>query len=152
MTGLLGTRASLFSDVSLILEIVTTLLFTVGYFYERRKGKHCVVMGTAVTTNTLFVISYMISRLIREEVPSPPIQLASIYRVVVIPHGILSVLVLVLAVSQVFLAYRWRQKTGDVVVLGKRKNVHKNIGLVTLALWYVSFLSGAIIYGILYAL
>ncbi|HKZ94380.1 MAG TPA: DUF420 domain-containing protein [Candidatus Bathyarchaeia archaeon] len=152
MTGLLGTRASLFSDIGLILEVMTTLFFTIGYFYERRRRKHCVVMGTAVTTNTLFVISYMISRLIREQVPAPPVQFASIYRMIVIPHGILSVLVLVLAVSQVFLAYRWRQKTGDVVGLGKRKNVHRNIGLATLALWYVSFLSGVIIYGILYAL
>ena len=152
MTGLLGTRASLFSDIGLILEVMTTLFFTIGYFYERRRRKHCVVMGTAVTTNTLFVISYMISRLIREQVPAPPVQFASIYRMIVIPHGILSVLVLVLAVSQVFLAYRCRQKTGDVVGLGKRKNVHRNIGLATLALWYVSFLSGVIIYGILYAL
>jgi len=152
LTGLLGTRASLFSDIGLILEVMTTLFFTIGYFYERRRRKHCVVMGTAVTTNTLFVISYMISRLIREQVPAPPVQFASIYRMIVIPHGILSVLVLVLAVSQVFLAYRWRQKTGDVVGLGKRKNVHRNIGLATLALWYVSFLSGVIIYGILYAL
>lgn len=150
--GVLGTRASLYSDVSLILEIVTTLLFTIGYFYERRRGKHCIVMGAAVTTNIFFVMSYMVNRLLKEEVPSPPVQFATLYRYVVIPHGILSVLALVFAVSQAFLAYKWRQKKGDIVALGKRRTTHRNLGLITLTLWYFSFLSGVIIYTILYVL
>jgi len=152
LTGIFGTRAPLFSDVGLVLEIVTTLLFTIGYFYEKRKGKHCIVMGAAVITNIVFVISYMMSRLIREEVPSPPSQFAALYRGVVIPHGVLSVLVLVLAVSQAFLAYRWRKKKNDIVALGKRRPIHRRLGLITLILWYFSFLSGIIVYAILYVL
>lgn len=150
--GILGTRASLFSDIGLILEIITTLLFTIGYFYEKRRGKHCIVMGAAVTTNLVFVISYMVSRLLREEVPPPPSQFATLYRSIVIPHGVLSVLVLILAISQAFLAYRWRIKKNDIVALGKRRPAHRKLGLITLILWYLSFLSGIIVYAILYAL
>lgn len=109
-------------------------------------------MGIAMITNTVFVISYMVSRLIREEVPSPPTQLASLYQSVVIPHGILSALVLILAVSQVFLAYRWRAKKDDITTLGKRRPTHKKLGLTTLVLWYISFLSGVVVYAILYIL
>ena len=152
MTGIFGTRASLYSDIGLVLEIVTTLLFTIGYFYEKRRGKHCIIMGSAVTTNIVFVISYMMSRLIREEVPAPPSQFATLYRGVVIPHGVLSVVVLVLAVSQAFLAYRWRKKKNDIVALGKRKSIHRRLGFITLILWYFSFLSGIIVYAILYVL
>jgi len=152
LTGIFGTRASLYSDVSLVLEIVTTLFFTIGYFYERRRGKHCIIMGAAVTTNIIFVISYMVSRLLREEVPSPPSQFATLYRSVVIPHGILSVLVLILAISQAFLAYQWRKKKDDTVALGKRRPTHRKLGLTTLILWYISFLSGIVVYAILYVL
>ncbi len=152
LTGIFGTRASLYSDVGLVLEIVTTLLFTIGYFYEKRRGKHCIIMGAAVTTNAIFVISYMASRLLREEVPSPPLQFATLYRSVVIPHGILSVLVLILTVSQAFLAYRWRKKKNDIIALGKRRPIHRKLGLTTLILWYISFLSGIIVYATLYVL
>lgn len=152
MVGIFGTRASLFSDVSLVLEIVITLLFTVGYFYEKRRGKHCIIMGTAVIINVIFVISYMVSRLLREEVPSPPPQFATLYRSVVIPHGILSVLVLILAISQAFLAYRWRKKKNDIVALGKRRPTHRKLGLTLIILWYISFLSGIIVYIILYVI
>jgi len=152
MTGIFGTRASLYSDVGLVLEIVTTLLFTIGYFYEKRRGKHCIIMGGAVTTNTVFVMSYMVSRLLREEAPSPPSQFATLYRSVVIPHGVLSVLVLILAISQAFLAYQWRKKKNDMVALGERRPTHRKLGIITLILWYVSFLSGIIVYTILYVL
>lgn len=152
LSGIFGTRASLYSDIGLVLEIVTTLLFTIGYFYEKRKGKHCIIMGAAVTTNVIFVISYMVSRLLREEVPSPPSQFATLYQGVVIPHGILSVLVLVLAISQAFLAYQWRKKKNDIVALGKRRPTHRKLGLITLILWYISFLSGITVYAILYVL
>lgn len=128
------------------------MLFTIGYFYEKRGGKHCIIMGAAVTTNIIFVVSYMVSRLLREEVPFPPPQFASLYQSVVIPHGILSVLVLVLAISQAFLAYQWRRKKNDIIALGKRRSTHRKLGLSTLVLWYISFLSGIIVYAILYVL
>jgi len=152
LTGIFGTRASLYSDVGLVLEIATTLLFTIGYFYEKRRGKHCIIMSAALTTNIIFVISYMVSRLIREELPSPPSQFATIYRSVAILHGVLSVLVLILAISQAFLAYKWRKKKDDIVALGERKPTHRKLGITTLILWYISFLSGITIYTILYVL
>ena len=152
LTGILGTRAPVSSDVGLILEIATTLLFTIGYFVERRKGRHCVLMGAAVVVNVLFVISYMVGRLVREEVPTPPTQFATLYRAVVVPHGVLSVLVLAMAIFQAFLAYRWRKKANGTIVLGNRRPTHRKLGFVTLVLWYFSFFTGIIIYAILYVL
>lgn len=152
MTGFLGTQASVYSDIGLILEVLATLLFTVGYFIDRRKGRHCIIMGAAVITNIIFVISYMVSRLLREQVPTPPEQLASVYRSVVIIHGVLSVLVLVVAASQVFFAYRWRKKKNDAIVLEGKRQAHKKLGIATLAVWYMSLFSGVIVYVILYIL
>ncbi len=150
LTGILGTRASLSSDLSLLLQIVTTLLITIGFFYERRRGKHCVVMGAAVTTNIIFVLAYMVTRLLREQVPDPPPQFAALYDGVVVPHGVLSIVVLVLAVSQAVLAYRWRTKQNEIIVLGRRKHLHRRLGLASLILWYISMLSGLTIYAVLY--
>lgn len=142
----------MYSDVGLILEIMTTLLFTIGYFYEKKRGKHCIIMGAAVTTNVAFVISYMVSRLLRSEVPLPPSQFAALYRSIVILHSVLSVLVLILAISQAFLAYRWRKKNNDIIGLGRTRPTHRKLGLTTLILWYISFASGVIIYAVLYVL
>jgi len=150
LAGLFGSRASLLSDVGLVLEVVTTVLFSVGYFLERRRGRHCVVMVGAVGANVLFVLVYMVTRLVREAVPVPVAQFAGLYRAVVIPHGVFATLALVAAVLQVFLAYRWRRRAGDEVVLGGRKRVHRNVGVLAVVLWYVSFVSGLIIYWILY--
>jgi putative membrane protein len=152
LTGILGTQASLFSDVSLIFQVLATLIFTVGYFYEKRSEKHCIIMGSAVASNVIFVISYMVSRLLRSEVPSPPPQFATLYQSVVIPHGILSVLVLILGVLQGFLAYKWRKKEKAAVVLGKKRAPHRKLGIVTLILWYISLLTGLTVYIILYVL
>lgn len=150
MTGILGTQASLFSDISLIIEVLATLLFTIGYFYGKRKRTHCIIMGSAVAANIIFVISYMISRILRAEIPSPPEQFATLYRGVVIPHGILSVLVLIMGALQAVLAYKWRKKANSVVVLGEKRPVHRKLGLATLILWYISLLTGLTVYIILY--
>lgn len=150
MTGILGTQASVYSDIGLILETLATLLFTIGYFIQRRKGKHCYLMAAAVITNIIFVVSYMASRLLREQIPAPPLELATLYRSVVIIHGVLSVFVLVLALSQVFFAYRWRKRKNDIIVLEERRPTHRRLGLATLSVWYISFVSGVIVYVILY--
>lgn len=152
MTGIFGTQASLFSDVSFILEIAITLLFTIGYFYQRGKEKHCAIMGGAVIVNIIFVISYMLSRLLSEGVPPPPSQFATIYRGITIIHGVLSVLVLFSAISQAFLAYKWRIKKNDIIMLGRKRSTHRKLGLLTLVSWYISFLTGIIIYILLYIL
>jgi uncharacterized membrane protein YozB (DUF420 family) len=109
-------------------------------------------MGAAVLTNIAFVISYMVGRLLKEMPPAPSSQFASLYQSIVIPHGILSVLVIVLAICQAFLAYQWRKRKNEIVILGKRKSTHKILGLTTLVFWYLSFLSGVSIYAILYIL
>lgn len=108
-------------------------------------------MGAAAIANAVFVVSYMMARLLREEVPSPPPRFEDLYRAVVIPHGILSLIVLVLAIVLVFLAYKWRKKN-DVVALGRRRPLHRRMGLATLTLWYISLLTGIIVYVILYVL
>jgi len=150
LVGLFGSRASLLSDVGLVLEVVTTVLFSVGYFLERRRGRHCVVMVGAVGANVLFVLIYMVTRLVREAVPVPAVEFAGLYRLVVIPHGVFATLALVVAVLQGFFAYRWRRRVGDEVVLDAGKRLHRYAGVLAVVLWYVSFMTGLIIYWILY--
>jgi uncharacterized membrane protein YozB (DUF420 family) len=109
-------------------------------------------MVSAVATNTIFVISYMVSRMIREAIPAPPAHLESLYRGLVIPHGILSTLVLILTILQALLAYKWRTKHDNLMRLEGRRPAHRKVGLASLVLWYVSFLSGVVVYAILYVL
>ncbi len=62
MAGLLGTRASFASDVTLMLEIVILIFLAAGYVLMRRKALkgHGALMAGAVALHTLLILLVMV--------------------------------------------------------------------------------------------
>lgn len=60
--GFLGTRARLYADLSLVLILLTAVLFTIGWrlAVKRRLDAHRWIQTTAVILNTLAVLIVMI--------------------------------------------------------------------------------------------
>jgi uncharacterized membrane protein YozB (DUF420 family) len=72
--GFLGTGAPLSSDLSLILILLTAVLFTVGWQLARRKHyvAHRWVQTAAVCLNAAVVLSYMVSSFVIHILPGIP--------------------------------------------------------------------------------
>ena len=66
MTGFLGTRAPLQSDVSLVLTVALLLVAGFGYTQARRRrfGRHCPVQAVAGLGNWVPILVVMVPRLI----------------------------------------------------------------------------------------
>jgi putative membrane protein len=141
--GLFGTKASLFSDISLILEFLVTAFFIVGIRYAGKvKRKHCMLMATAFTLDVSFMVSYMIKSLIegRTEFVGPETIKLYVYLPTVIIHSIISLLVLFMAAYMVFSGFRgWTER-------------HRKLGMLTFYTWLISFASGIAVYLLLYVL
>ena len=141
--GLFGTKASLFSDISLILEFLVTAFFIAGLRYAGKvRPRHCMLMATAFTLDVSFMVSYMIKSLIegRTEFVGPETIRIYVYLPTVIVHSIISLLVLFMAAYMVFSGFRgWKEK-------------HRRLGMLTFYTWLVSFASGIAVYLLLYVL
>lgn len=108
-------------------------------------------MASAFIFDLTFLVSYMIKRLI-ETAPSPPVALKSLYMSTAVIHGLVSTAVLLLTGSQVLLALKWRRRVEGRVTLRDERKIHRIMGITTLLLWYISFLTGLGMYAILYVL
>lgn len=75
--GFLGTRATLRSDLTLILIILSALLFNLGFFLARRKRftAHRWVQTSSVILNTLVVLISMVTSFIVHILPGIPSRL-----------------------------------------------------------------------------
>jgi len=64
--GLFGTRATYFSDLSLILEVLVTTAFLLGYYFAKKREitNHYRMMISAVFLDISFMVSYMVKSLI----------------------------------------------------------------------------------------
>jgi len=72
--GFLGTRAPFHSDLSLILTLITAVLFTIGWQLARRKHyvAHRWIQTTAACLNALVVIVIMITSFVTYILPGIP--------------------------------------------------------------------------------
>jgi uncharacterized membrane protein YozB (DUF420 family) len=88
--GFLGTRATLCSDLTLILALFTAILFTVGLILARRKQftAHRWLQTTAVILNSLVVIISMVYSYIMNILPGIPSKLGQGDYAVTTLHGI----------------------------------------------------------------
>ncbi len=153
--GIYGTKASLYSDISLTLEVFVTITFFTGYYFARKRNfnLHPKFMMSAFLLDVAFLVSYMIKSLIegKTEFTGP----ASIYKFVYLPtvifHSLISVVVLALAAFMVINGLRnfdWKAKKMREENIKK----HRKIGKITLFTWILSFLSGVAVYLLLYVL
>jgi hypothetical protein len=73
-SGFLGTHASLRADLSLVLIIMTAVLFTIGWRLAvgRKYGAHQTIQNLAVGLNALVVLLTMLGIFIRNYLPAIP--------------------------------------------------------------------------------
>jgi len=98
--GFLGTKATLRSDLTLVLILVTAILFNIGFILARKKHftAHRWVQTSSVILNTLVVVISMVTSYIIHILPGIPAKLAQGDYAVTTMHGIIGAFALLLGV------------------------------------------------------
>ena len=98
--GFLGTKATLRSDLTLIIILFTAVLFNIGFILARRRKfeAHRWVQTTAVILNTLVVIISMVTSYIIYILPGIPAKLNQGDYAVTSIHGIIGAIAVILGV------------------------------------------------------
>jgi uncharacterized membrane protein YozB (DUF420 family) len=143
--GFLGTKATLRSDLTLVLILISAILFTIGFILARRKHytAHRWVQTTAVTLNTLVVLISMVTSYIIHILPGIPGKLAQGDYAVITLHAIIGAIAVVWGV---FVALR-----GNNLVPKKlRFNNYKLFMRWAYGLYMLATLGGVIVYIIVF--
>lgn len=145
--GFLGTKASLRSDLTLVLILVTAVLFNVGFILARRKHfeAHRWVQTVSVAMNTLVVLISMVTSFIIHILPGIPSKLNQGDYAVTTVHGIIGALALLLGV---FVALRGNK----LVPKRLRFEDYKLFMRWAYALYMLATLGGVIVYIIVFVL
>lgn len=139
--GFLGTKATLRSDLTLVLILISAVLFTIGFILARRKqfGPHRWVQTTAVILNTLVVVISMVTSYIIHILPGIPGKLGEGDYAVTTLHAIIGTIGLVFGV---FVALR-----GNELMPKKlRFNNYKLFMRWAYALYMLSTIGGVVLY------
>ncbi len=145
--GFLGTKATLRSDLTLVLILVTAVLFNVGFILARRKQfrAHRWVQTTSVTLNTLVVLISMVTSYIIHILPGIPSKLNQGDYAVTTVHGVIGAIALLLGV---FVALRGN----ELVPMRLRFNNYKLFMRWAYALYMLATAGGVIVYIIVFVL
>jgi uncharacterized membrane protein YozB (DUF420 family) len=145
--GFLGTKATLRSDLTLVLILITALMFNIGFVLARRKQfvAHRWVQTSAVILNSLVVLISMLTSYIIHILPGIPSKLAQGDYAVTTLHAIIG------AVGVLF---------GIFVALQGNNLVPKNLRIknykpymrTAYGLYMLSTLGGVILYIIVFVL
>jgi uncharacterized membrane protein YozB (DUF420 family) len=94
--GFLGTKATLRSDLTLILILINAVLFNVGFILARKKHftAHRWVQTSSVTLNTLVVLISMVTSYIIHILPGIPAKLGQGDYAVTTIHGLIGAVAL----------------------------------------------------------
>ncbi|GAB4278983.1 MAG: hypothetical protein Kow0056_11780 [Coriobacteriia bacterium] len=159
MDGFMGTRATLLSDVSLILETLIVVMIVAGYFQARKhKGwNHHYVMLATVLVDVAFLVVYMGRRLLEPTVlfPEHSTFYYAVYLPVVMIHSIISSVAFVLGLILVWRGIMRKAKTSKpktYALLAEYRPKHKRLGLIALWSYLVSGLTGIAVYYMLYVM
>ena len=133
------------SDVILLLDVILAIFLPIAiYFARRHKGNihHWLILGIFLI-HLVFAVSLMVYSFF---------LLSSLMDVTpLLPHMIFSIVVLILAVFNIALGFKWRAKDTPVMVLPSDKRIiHGRIGIILLLLWYLNVISGTFVYFMLY--
>jgi uncharacterized membrane protein YozB (DUF420 family) len=147
MPGFLGTKATLRSDLTLVLILITAVLFNVGLILARRKQfkAHRWVQTASVSLNTLVVLISMLTSYIIYILPGIPAKLGQGDYAVTTVHGIVGAIALLLGV---FVALRGN----ELVPKGLRFKNYKLFMRWAYALYMLATLGGVGVYIIVFVL
>lgn len=135
--------ASPLPSINALLNGCAALLLSLGYVFVRRRQlwAHQVCMTTAVVTSTLFLITYVVHHY---QVGSVRFGgsgwLKSVYLAVLVPHVLLSAVMVPMVLTT--LVHAWRG----------RLQQHRRIARWTLPVWLYVSVSGVVVYWMLYHL
>jgi putative membrane protein len=121
---------------------LSTILLVTAYVLVRRRryAAHGWTMGAALVTSGLFLIAYVWSKVHFGEVTTgiPAGAFRTFYMLVLVPHVIMSIVMLPMILAAVLLAYM------------RRWEAHKRIAWPTFLVWAYVSVTGVLIYFILY--
>jgi uncharacterized membrane protein YozB (DUF420 family) len=145
--GFLGTRATLRSDLTLVLILITALMFNIGFILARRKHyqAHRWVQTSAVILNTLLVLISMVTSYIIYILPGIPSKLNQGDYAVSTAHGIIGAIALLFGV---FVALRGN----ELVPKSLRFTNYKLFMRWAYGLYMFATLGGILIYVIVFIL
>jgi uncharacterized membrane protein YbjE (DUF340 family) len=115
--GFLGTHATFRSDASLVLILLSMMLFTVGWQLRVHKHKrlHCLIQPAAVILNAAVVAVVMIGTFVANILPGIPAKLFMGSYGITAVHGLIGVISVVFGIFVVLRsnqlvpqALRWR--------------------------------------------
>jgi uncharacterized membrane protein YozB (DUF420 family) len=136
-----GFDYTMLPAVNATLNAISTIFLSVGWVFIRRREmeRHRACMWAALTTSTLFLVSYLIYH---ANVGSVPFRgqgvIRTIYFVILITHIILAAIILPLALMTLSRA------------LARRFDRHRKIARITLPIWLYVSVTGVVIYVMLY--
>jgi uncharacterized membrane protein YozB (DUF420 family) len=143
--GFLGTKATFRSDLTLILILITAILFNIGFILARRKQfkAHRWVQTISVSINTLVVIISMVTSYIIHILPGIPSRLGQGDYAVITVHGIVGAIALLFGV---FVALRGN----NLVPKSLRFKNYKLFMRWAYALYMLATLGGVAVYIIVF--
>jgi uncharacterized membrane protein YozB (DUF420 family) len=139
--GFLGTQAKLLSDLTLILILLTAILFTIGWQLARHKHyeAHRWVQTVTASINALVVITVMINSYVTHILPGIPGKLLEGDYAVTTLHAIVGMIGLLLGI---FVVLRGNQ----LVPKSLRFKKYKPFMRTSYALYMTATLLGVIVY------
>jgi len=143
--GFLGTNATFRPDLTLVLILVTAMLFTIGWQLAVRKRytAHRWVQTLAASLNAIVVLSTMISSFLIFILPGIPGKLLEGSYGVTTVHALVGMVGLVLGVFVVL-------RGNELVPQSLRFTNYKLYMRIAYALYMVSTLIGAVVYVVVY--
>ncbi len=134
---------SLLPTLNATLNATSATLLLIGYYFIRRRriAAHKACMVAALLVSTLFLVSYIYYHYHHGATPFPGTGwVRTLYFSILIPHTILAVVTVPLALTTVSRAWRGRFER------------HKRIARWTLPLWLFVCVTGVVVYWMLYHL
>ena len=139
--GFLGTKANLRSDATLVLILVTAVLFTIGWQLAVRKRyeAHRWVQTCAASLNTIVVLSTMISSFWVNILPGIPGRLNEGSYGITTVHAVVGMVAILLGVFVVL-------RANQLVPKGLRFKNYKLFMRASYALYMLATLIGIVVY------
>jgi len=139
--GFLGTNAPFLSDFSLILILLTAIMFTIGWYLakQRRYEAHRWVQTVAATINAIVVLGVMINSYVTHILPGIPAKLFEGDYGVTTMHAIIGTIGLFLGI---FVVLRGNERVPKAL---RFKN-YKLFMRTSYALYMLATLLGVVVY------
>jgi uncharacterized membrane protein YozB (DUF420 family) len=140
-TGFLGTHAPLISDITLVLILLTAILFTIGWQLARHKRfeVHRWIQTTSACLNAIVVLSVMVNIFVVHILPGIPSKLLTGDYAVTTIHAFVGMCGLLLGIFVVLRANKLLPKS-------LRFKNYKRFMRTSYALYMLATLFGVIVY------